>query len=105
MDSTTPPSKRIRLESSPTPPCTAQRPNATSKLAEDDNCSICLQQVVDRTVIPTCSHEFCFECLLVWSGQQFSCSLVNHTRYLRFLGLCRRTISELSPLFTTFRQT
>lgn len=34
----------------------------------EDNCSICLHPVVDRTVIPKCSHEFCFECLLVWTG-------------------------------------
>lgn len=35
----------------------------------DDNCSICLHSVVDRTVVPKCSHEFCFECLLVWTGK------------------------------------
>ena len=48
---------------------------------EDDghNCSICLQELVDRTVIPTCSHEFCFECLLIWTGA----SLLNcHVVYL-----------------------
>lgn len=33
-----------------------------------DNCSICLQPITDRTVIVICSHEFCFDCLLVWSG-------------------------------------
>lgn len=35
----------------------------------EEMCSICLQQVEDRTVIPKCSHEFCFECLLVWTGE------------------------------------
>lgn len=35
---------------------------------EFDQCSICLQPVIDRTVVPPCSHEFCFECLLVWTG-------------------------------------
>ena len=33
-----------------------------------DHCSICLQPISDRTLIPACSHEFCFECLLVWTG-------------------------------------
>jgi hypothetical protein len=34
----------------------------------ENSCSICLHSIVDRTVIPKCSHEFCFECLLVWTG-------------------------------------
>jgi hypothetical protein len=34
----------------------------------EDCCTICLQPISDRTVIPTCSHEFCFECLLLWTG-------------------------------------
>lgn len=41
----------------------------------DDNCSICLHSVVDRTVVPKCSHEFCFECLLVWTEQSRRCPL------------------------------
>lgn len=36
---------------------------------DENNCSICLQNIVDRTVIPTCSHEFCFDCVLVWTGE------------------------------------
>ncbi|TFK22516.1 hypothetical protein FA15DRAFT_671405 [Coprinopsis marcescibilis] len=43
----------------------------------EDNCSICLHQLDDRTVIPQCSHEFCFECLLVWTGQSRRCPLCN----------------------------
>ena len=35
----------------------------------EDHCSICLHQVMDRTIIPTCSHEFCFDCLLIWCGE------------------------------------
>ncbi|KAL1742717.1 hypothetical protein HDZ31DRAFT_42606 [Schizophyllum fasciatum] len=48
---------------------------------EDDghNCSICLQELVDRTVIPTCSHEFCFECLLIWTEQSRKCPLCNQS--------------------------
>ncbi|KZT30048.1 hypothetical protein NEOLEDRAFT_1020686, partial [Neolentinus lepideus HHB14362 ss-1] len=42
---------------------------------EREQCSICLQSIEDRTVIPTCSHEFCFECLLVWTEQSRRCPL------------------------------
>lgn len=34
----------------------------------ENSCSICLHSIADRTVIPKCSHEFCFECLWVWTG-------------------------------------
>jgi len=34
----------------------------------DVNCSICLQPMEDRTIIPKCSHEFCFNCLIIWTG-------------------------------------
>jgi len=40
-----------------------------------ERCSICLQSYVDRTVVPTCSHEFCFECVLVWTEQSRRCPL------------------------------
>ena len=38
---------------------------------EEDCCTICLQPLVDRAVISTCSHEFCFECLVIWTGSSF----------------------------------
>lgn len=86
------PSKRIKLEESHSPepasiPIKSEYKGASARNAidvdsgeetdrrldveEDDqhNCSICLQPLVDRTVIPSCSHEFCFECILVWSGK------------------------------------
>jgi hypothetical protein len=70
-DSPTRPSpKRIKLESSPASPRSVNNP---STLNDDDlghdHCVICLQPLVDRTVIPTCSHEFCFECILIWAGE------------------------------------
>jgi hypothetical protein len=37
---------------------------------DEDHCTICLQAIVDRALIPECSHEFCFECLMIWSGKQ-----------------------------------
>jgi hypothetical protein len=51
---------------------------------EEDNeehCSICLQPLSDRTIIPACSHEFCFECLLVWTGP-CQCFISAFTRML-----------------------
>ena len=36
---------------------------------DEDHCTICLQAIVDRALIPECSHEFCFECLMIWSGK------------------------------------
>ncbi len=66
-----PPTKRIKLESSP--PTEPEDANALEpeELEDTDaeHCSICLQPYADRTMIPTCSHEFCFECLLIWTGE------------------------------------
>ncbi|KAJ7666685.1 hypothetical protein DFH06DRAFT_250133 [Mycena polygramma] len=42
---------------------------------DEDRCSICLQEVADRTVVPICAHEFCFDCLLVWTAQSRRCPL------------------------------
>ncbi|KAG2129620.1 hypothetical protein DEU56DRAFT_817082 [Suillus clintonianus] len=72
---TRPSSKRIKLESSPSP----RLENDHSTLNDDDlghdHCVICLQPMVDRTVIPTCSHEFCFECISIWAEQSRKCPL------------------------------
>lgn len=37
---------------------------------DEDHCTICLQPIADRALIPECSHEFCFECLMIWSGEK-----------------------------------
>ncbi|KAG7441758.1 uncharacterized protein BT62DRAFT_907598 [Guyanagaster necrorhizus] len=74
MISASPPRKRIKLES--------RSPQPDTNDEEEYNCSICLQPLVDRTVIPTCSHEFCFDCLVVWTDQSRKCPL------------CAQTISE-----------
>jgi len=42
---------------------------------DNSNCTICLQHIIDRTVIPICSHEFCFECIRLWSDQSKRCPL------------------------------
>ncbi|KAJ3512589.1 hypothetical protein NLJ89_g3434 [Agrocybe chaxingu] len=72
--SATPSPKRIKLEE---PETTTQGDEPDEDIAEesDNACSICLQEVVDRTVIAKCSHEFCFECLLVWAEQSRRCPL------------------------------
>jgi hypothetical protein len=75
--SSSPPSKRLKLESlSPTRTLENHEERSFSEeiadAEQEHQCSICLEVILDRTVIPTCSHEFCFECLLVWSGVQYS---------------------------------
>jgi hypothetical protein len=83
-----PPFKRPKLGSHPSSP----RPTLTTDASVDldvidqnttseaidvaqDSCSICLQSLLDPTLIPTCSHEFCFECLLPWCEQSRRCPL------------------------------
>lgn len=85
-----PPSKRIKLESTSPPQSPSGANGHLSREEEDlgdseydeedteedyERCSICLQSYVDRTVVPTCSHEFCFECVLVWTEQSRRCPL------------------------------
>ena len=42
-------------------------------LNSEPSCIICLGPIVDRTILPACSHDaFCFECLLVWTGVNVS---------------------------------
>ncbi|KAJ7882455.1 hypothetical protein B0H13DRAFT_2667374 [Mycena leptocephala] len=85
--SRSPPPKRVKRESPPTPtvnfsvkfaegPDEPQlEPQELEEEEDEDRCSICLQEVVDRTVVPGCAHEFCFDCLLVWAGQSRRCPL------------------------------
>lgn len=62
------PAKRIKLEDSSPPDINFEETDAAEAEGGEDHCTICLQPIVDRTVMPLCSHEFCFECLMVWSG-------------------------------------
>lgn len=50
---------------------------------DEDHCTICLQAIADRAVIPTCSHDFCFECVLIWSGKDPFISLHRQTIGIR----------------------
>lgn len=77
--------KRIKLES-PQPKLSAEYDDDSDiqEVVDEDHCSICLQCVVDRTILPRCAHEFCFECILVWTGQSFFLHLVFVTPSLKF---------------------
>ena len=53
---------------------TAHPEGDSDEFDEDgDHCSICLQLYNDRTVIPDCSHEFCYDCIVTWAGTPFLC--------------------------------
>ncbi|KAI6018783.1 hypothetical protein BKA83DRAFT_4315417 [Pisolithus microcarpus] len=43
----------------------------------EEHCTICLQPFLDRAILPTCAHEFCFECILLWAEQSRKCPLCN----------------------------
>ncbi|KAI6043584.1 hypothetical protein EDC04DRAFT_2650628 [Pisolithus marmoratus] len=43
----------------------------------EEHCAICLQPFLDRAILPTCAHEFCFECILLWAEQSRKCPLCN----------------------------
>jgi Zinc finger, C3HC4 type (RING finger) len=64
----------------------------------EDSCSICLHSIADRTVIPKCSHEFCFECLLVWTGMSLPRLIPTVPHFSkeqsRRCPLCSQTIGE-----------
>lgn len=79
-----PPAKRVKLGSrsssrSPSiqeispPRIETEKLDGDADTVDEEHCSICLQPFVDRTVVPACSHEFCFECLLIWTGA-YCCS-------------------------------
>jgi hypothetical protein len=65
-----PPSKRMKPELEPVSPKDEIEELVFEPEIDvyDEHCTICLQSFVDRTLVLTCSHEFCFECLMIWSG-------------------------------------
>ncbi|KAI8977751.1 hypothetical protein BD414DRAFT_422645 [Trametes punicea] len=75
MRSPSPPAKRVKLEAETTPPLESVDESQSLEESDGEHCSICLQPYLDRTVIPTCAHEFCFECLLIWTEQSRRCPL------------------------------
>ena len=92
-----PPTKRIKLESSPhlgsdvALSVANAEEDGEGEEAGGEHCSICLQPYADRTMIPTCSHEFCFECLLIWTGElELMLSYGGTTAYFIELDKSRR---------------
>lgn len=73
MTSQSPPQKKIKLES-PTEAdadLKAYKPEeypVDEEELDEEHCTICLQPLSDRTLLPACSHEFCFDCILMWTG-------------------------------------
>lgn len=62
--------KAVNLDSrSPSPIIVDENPKAVvEEDDDDDSCLICLQGIVDRTIL-ICGHDrFCFECILIWTG-------------------------------------
>jgi hypothetical protein len=70
---------------------------------EGDRCSICLNDFRDRAVLPACSHEFCFECISIWTGP-FIRPLGSMTDPMADNHL-RRAKSAMSPLHRLHRRT
>lgn len=110
------PNKRVKLEESPSPgPSPGGKVTQISKAEDfadteedeeikedyDHQCSICLQRLVDRTVIPTCAHEFCFECILVWTGTSQTRTDRYFYRILFTPFLNTRTIAQVPTLCAT----
>ncbi|KAF8920342.1 hypothetical protein CPB85DRAFT_1248510 [Mucidula mucida] len=60
-----------------------RKESPSPKDASDDDvndieaCAICLHTFSDRTLVPACAHEFCFDCILEWTGQSRKCPLCN----------------------------
>ena len=101
-------SKRIKLEVSLSPTNNVlegveiSQPEEPDQGDSENSCSICLHSIADRTVIPKCSHEFCFECLLVWTGMYSHSSPVIFIAGMNYLSveqsrrcpLCSQAIGE-----------
>jgi hypothetical protein len=75
-------------ENSPTPPPLSPSPvkdgeeepktsASTIEQSQDNKCPVCLQKLNSNTksYASTCSHSFCFECLLEWSKIKYNCPL------------------------------
>lgn len=93
--------KRVKLD--PDSPSRAEvindagkDPEADEVLDEDDEdrCAICLQSTIDRTLLPQCSHEFCFDCVILWTGE---CATYSHLPGVIRSDPCR-TVSQMPAL-------
>ena len=64
---------------------------------DEDRCAICLQAFTDRALIPSYSHEFCFECIIVWTGTSVLTSMIIHC-----LNGPLRAVKKVSVVHTTY---
>lgn len=70
-----PPTADVNESSAQPPP-----KDSASESDTEEHCVICLQIIVDRTVLPACAHDrFCFECLEMWACQSRKCPLCTAT--------------------------
>lgn len=90
-------SKRAKLES---PKSDAAEDVDMLDTPEGSGCIICLQPIIDRTVLPECSHdEFCFECVLLWSSKLPYSKLISFLdAYSRETVDCHSDQSRKCPL-------
>lgn len=105
MSSKSPPAKsvkRVKLESI-SPKLQQESAEQLNEDVPDDlsenHCAICLQEVVDRTMIPPCSHDlFCFDCLMVWTGKflllGINLNLIFFLEQSRRCPLCSQNIGD-----------
>lgn len=47
--------------------------------SEVKTCCICLTEVKNRALTDTCRHEFCFDCIRVWSEEHNRCPICRQT--------------------------
>ncbi|KAB5590155.1 Zinc finger, C3HC4 type (RING finger) protein [Ceratobasidium theobromae] len=53
-------------------------PEELASEGDEDHCIICLQPIIDRTVLIHCAHDrMCFVCIKKWSEQSRRCPLCN----------------------------
>jgi len=46
-------------------------------LVETDSCVICMNSLQEKTILKSCNHAFCHECICKWSQNKRSCPLCN----------------------------
>ena len=62
--------------------------NISNQNNEENECSICLEQIKDKAILKKCTHYFCKECIEKWSKYSLSCPLckANINKYIYKIG-------------------
>ena len=58
---------------------TVNQRGGRSDANEGKTCCICLSDVKNRAITDTCRHEFCFDCIRVWSNDHNRCPICRQT--------------------------